>query len=50
MTEKVYKAMRNVGAANIVIGVISIVTGVTSGILLLVSGGRLLKVKKKLTF
>ena len=50
MTEKVYKTMRGVGVANIVIGVISIVTGVTSGVILLVNVGRLLKAKKKLTF
>lgn len=50
MTEKTYKAMRNAGAANIAIGVICIVVGVASGVILLVSGGGLLKEKKKLTF
>ena len=50
MTEKTYKAMRNAGAANITIGVICIVVGVASGVILLVSGGGLLKEKKKLTF
>ncbi len=50
MTEKVYKTMKTAGAANIAIGVIYIVTGVASGVILLVSGGRLLKEKKKLTF
>ena len=50
MTEKVYKTMKVAGAANIAIGVICIVFGVASGVILLVSGGSLLKEKKKLTF
>ena len=48
MTEKVYKTMKAAGAANIAIGVICIVIGVASGVILLVSGGSLLKEKKKL--
>lgn len=50
MTEKVYKTMKAAGTANIAIGVICIVIGVASGVILLVSGGSLLKEKRKLTF
>ena len=48
MTEKTYKVMGLAGGANIAIGIISI--GVTTGIILLVSGGKLLGAKKGLTF
>ena len=50
MTEKTYKVMGLAGGANIAIGIISIVVGVTTGIILLVSGGKLLGAKKGLTF
>lgn len=50
MTEKTYKVMGLAGGANIAIRIISIVVGVTTGIILLVSGGKLLGAKKGLTF
>lgn len=50
MTEKVYKAMRNAGAANLAIGITLIVVGVASGVILLISGANLFKAKKGLTF
>jgi len=50
MVEKAYKAMKIIGAANIVIGIIMIVTGVTTGILAIIGGSRLLKNKQELTF
>ena len=50
MTEKTYKVMGLAGDANIAIGIISIVVGVTTGIILLVSGRKLLGAKKGLTF
>ena len=50
VTEKTYKVMGLAGGANIAIGIISIVVGVTTGIILLVSGGKLLGAKKGLTF
>lgn len=50
MTEKAYKVMGLAGGANIAIGIISIVVGVATGIILLVSGGKLLGTKKGLTF
>ena len=39
MSEKIYKAMKNTG-------IVSLVTGTVSGILLIVSGANLLKKKK----
>lgn len=36
MEEKVYKTMNGAGALNIVLGVIAVVVGVTSGILLII--------------
>lgn len=50
MAEKVYKTMSGAGAANIVVGIIMIVTGVTAGIITLVQGARLLKNKSGITF
>ena len=50
MDEKVYKIMGRSGALAIVIGVISIVAGVAGGVLLLISGGRLLTGKSKILF
>ena len=48
--EKIYKTMRNTGAINITVGIIILVTGVTVGILSIVSGGVLLKRKSDIVF
>ena len=50
MSEEAYKTMAGAGAANIAVGIIVLVTGIASGILLIVQGGRLLKNKSDLTF
>lgn len=50
MEEKAYKTMSHSGALNIALGVIAVVTGVAGGVLLLVSGARLLAAKSKLIF
>ncbi len=50
MEEKTYKIMGLTGGLNITLGVIAIVAGVAGGILLLVSGARLLAAKSKLLF
>ena len=50
MTEKIYKSMGNVGAMNIAVGIVVIVTGIITGTLAIVGGSRLLKTKNKLTF
>lgn len=50
MGEKQYKIVRQTGALCLVTGIISIITGVTVGILLIVGGGRLLASKSKNLF
>lgn len=44
--EKAYKTMKQVGALNIALGVITIVTSLVVGILMLTAGGRSLKNKR----
>lgn len=48
--EKVYKTMKNVGAGNIALGIVMIVTGIAAGIITIVSGARLLTDKKEILF
>lgn len=50
MNEKVYKTMKRTGAANITIGILTIVAGVSAGILLIIGGGKLLAEKSKILF
>ncbi len=50
MEEKLYRTMRGTGAANIVIGVLTLVVGITSGILLLICGAKLLPRKSNILF
>ncbi len=50
MSEKLYKTMGVTGAGNLTIGIITIVTGVVSGILLIISGARLLKKRSEIIF
>lgn len=45
MNEKIFKMIGRVGASDITIGIIMIVTGVTIGILSIVNGARALKAK-----
>ncbi len=46
MNEKVYKTMGTTGALSLTVGIIVLVCGVVSGILMLVSGARLLNNRK----
>lgn len=48
--EKVYKTMKSVGAGCIVLGIITLVVGLSVGIISIVSGARLLKNKSEVTF
>ncbi len=48
--EKVYKSMKLAGGANIALGIITLVTGITVGILTIVSGAKLLRDKSEITF
>jgi len=50
MEEKVYKTMNGAGALNITLGVISLVAGVTGGILLIIAGAKLISRKSKILF
>ncbi len=50
MGEKIYKTMKSVGAFNIVIGIIIIVSGIAIGTLIIAKGAKLLKDKSELTF
>ena len=48
MNEKVYKTMTGAGAGNITVGIVVLVTGIDSGILMIVNGARLLKRKSEI--
>ncbi len=48
--EKVYKTMKGAGIGNIVIGISILLTGMSAGILLIISGSALMRQKRKLTF
>lgn len=48
--EKTYKIMANVGAGDLVLGIIVLVTGITAGVLMIINGARLLKGKSDLIF
>lgn len=50
MEEKIYKTMGSTGAANLVIGICIIAGGITTGILLIINGARLLKNKGRIMF
>ena len=48
MNEKTYKVMGGAGALNIAFGIISIVVGIATGVLLIISGGKLLSGRKNI--
>ncbi len=48
--EKTYKTLSVVGGGNIALGIVILLAGISAGILMIVSGGRLLSAKKDLTF
>lgn len=50
MDEKIFKTMTKSGALNITLGVISIVTGIATGVLLIIGGAKLLAGKNDITF
>ena len=45
MNEKLYKTVSGAGAGNLALGIITLVTGIVTGILMIVNGDRLLKGK-----
>ena len=50
MNEKLYRKLKSIGAGNIVFGIISVVCGVTTGVMLIISGARLLSHKSDTLF
>ena len=48
--EHIYRSMRFSGTVNIIIGVLILVVGLVSGILLLISGGKLISGKSRIIF
>ncbi len=48
MNEKLFKTISSSGIGNLVMGIILITVGVATGVLLLISGGRLIKSKHDL--
>ena len=42
MDEKLYKKVKGIGASNLAFGIITLVFGITAGVMLLVNGARLL--------
>jgi len=50
MMEKIYNTMKSVGVWNLVLGILLILAGIVTGVLLILNGGRLLKKKSDLLF
>ena len=50
MNEEIYKSMRFSAICNIVLGVLLIASGVAAGVMMFISGGRLLRNKSKIIF
>ncbi|MCR5655803.1 MAG: hypothetical protein K6G07_09245 [Lachnospiraceae bacterium] len=50
MEERVYKTMSRTAGWNIALGIVVMVIGVASGVLLIIGGGRLLSAKSKVLF
>ena len=50
MDEKLYKKLKSIGAGNIVFGILSVVCGVTTGVMLIINGARLLSHKSNTLF
>lgn len=50
MQEKVYHTMKNVGIWNIVLGIVTMAFAIGVGVVMLVSGSKLLSHKSDLTF
>ena len=50
MEERTYQIMSRTGGWNIALGIVSIVVGVSAGVLLIISGGKLLAGKSRIMF
>lgn len=50
MEQRVYKVMKGAGAANITVGVLTLVFGIVAGILMIITGAKLIAGKSKILF
>ena len=50
MSERIYNTMKSVGVGNLVMGILFIVAGVAGGVIMIISGGKLLKKKSEILF
>lgn len=48
--ERIYKTMRNTGAASIALGIVVVCVGLAAGVIAIVNGALLLKRKSEITF
>lgn len=48
--EKLYRVISHSGAGSLTLGIIVLVTGVVTGVLMIINGARLLKQKYQITF
>ena len=48
MNEKIYKTISRTGACSFAAGIVTLVIGITAGVLMIVSGSRLLKRKSEI--
>lgn len=48
MNEKIYKIMASSGAGSLALGIVVLVTGLVTGILMIVNGARLLRRKSEI--
>lgn len=49
MNENVYKTMSHTGASSLALGIVVLVTGLVSGILIIINGAKLMKKKYEIT-
>ena len=47
MNEKIFKTLGQIGAAGIIVGIITTIVGITAGVISIVSGARALKLKRE---
>ncbi len=50
MDEKLYKKMKHVGVSSLVIGIITVAVAVSSGVIMIINGARLLAHKSEQLF
>ena len=48
--ERVYKTMKRAGVCSLILGIVILITGITTGILMIINGSRLIYQKKNILF